>query len=142
MTIVLTEENLKKGSKVYQATAISNPLEVSDDHVPNQKKTTRNEEPQISIVSELEHDIECLTLLRLVSVLQQTVDNVVGTSPATVTSTSKTKPRIARHPTDCENEPSIKIQKLKEIKTEKVFPVTLLKHMYQHIINTHHPNTS
>lgn len=129
MTIVLTEENLKKGSKVYQATAISNPLEVSDDHVPNQKKTTRNEEPQISIVSELEHDIECLTLLRLVSVLQQTVDNVVGTSPATVTSTTRTKPRIARHQTDCENEPSIKIQKLKEVKTEKVYPVQLLKHV-------------
>lgn len=58
ITILLAEENIKSGSKVYYATNISNPIEVSDTHEPNAKKHESWEKNKIPTVSQLYHQLQ------------------------------------------------------------------------------------
>ncbi|KAL1802376.1 hypothetical protein ACET3Z_031023 [Daucus carota] len=46
--IVLTEENLKEGSNVYQASHISTPLEITDNHDPTMKMAATKEHTEIT----------------------------------------------------------------------------------------------
>lgn len=55
VTILLTEENVKSGSKVYNATNISNPIEISDTHEPNLGKNETVEKNQTPPVSQLQY---------------------------------------------------------------------------------------
>lgn len=43
ITLMLTEENLKQGSNVYNASNISKPLEISDTHSPSLKDSAVKE---------------------------------------------------------------------------------------------------
>lgn len=51
ITIVLSEENIKKGSNVFHATNISKPQEVTDTHSPGGNKTVIAQQTEITHVS-------------------------------------------------------------------------------------------
>lgn len=53
LDILLTEENVKQGSNVYNATKISKPLEITDNHDPNPNVHVVNEQTEITNVSKL-----------------------------------------------------------------------------------------
>lgn len=50
VTTVVKEDNVKLGSKVYTATNISDPIEMSGNHSPNQNSTKDVNETEITMV--------------------------------------------------------------------------------------------
>ncbi|KAK1385226.1 hypothetical protein POM88_022961 [Heracleum sosnowskyi] len=87
--ISITRENVKEGSNVYTASEICGPLEISDTHSPNMNKV-----PMLS---------------------PNESSKTKGESPATSSSTNKTRPRL----TEEFNDPK-EIPPLKNVKIEKV----------------------
>ncbi|WOG81862.1 hypothetical protein DCAR_0101016 [Daucus carota subsp. sativus] len=84
VTILLTEENVKSGSKVYNATNISNPVEITDSHEP----TDKGQEPV--------GNTPLSKILSKTSVQHkaQTISITKDTSPPTVASTTRTRSRM------------------------------------------------
>ncbi|WOH02343.1 hypothetical protein DCAR_0521732 [Daucus carota subsp. sativus] len=97
LDILLTEENVKQGSNVYNATKISKPLEITDNHDPNPNVHVVNEQTEIT------NDIS-----------KEPTSNI--NSPATEKSTNKTKSRLKA---DIIETP-IKKPDLKKVKLEKM----------------------
>ncbi|WOG83656.1 hypothetical protein DCAR_0102833 [Daucus carota subsp. sativus] len=97
LDILLTEENVKQGSNVYNATKISKPLEITDNHDPNPNVHAVNEQTEIT------NDIS-----------KEPTSNI--NSPATEKSTNKTKSRLKA---DIIETP-IKKPDLKKVKLEKM----------------------
>ncbi|KAK1356500.1 hypothetical protein POM88_049756 [Heracleum sosnowskyi] len=87
--ISITRENVKEGSNVYTTSEICGPLEISDTNSPNMNKV-----PMLS---------------------PNESSNTKGESPATSSSTNKTRPRL----TEEFNDPK-EIHPLKNVKIEKV----------------------
>ncbi|KAK1387360.1 hypothetical protein POM88_015538 [Heracleum sosnowskyi] len=102
ITIMLTEENLKEGSNVYNAANISKPLEMTDTHSPNTKKTVQGQENKKSD-NKTNKDIQSF-----------------GNSPTTENSTNRSRPRPQVEPIEIDLDASIKTPNFKNIKLEKI----------------------
>ncbi|KAK1362026.1 hypothetical protein POM88_046500 [Heracleum sosnowskyi] len=99
ITIILKDENLKQGSKVYMASNISNPIEMSGNHSPTQNVNVDVKETELTTIS-AENDLICKDF-----------------SPPTEKSSNKCRPRIYLE--DVDNQ-AAKEPKLKNVKLEKV----------------------
>ncbi|KAK1361527.1 hypothetical protein POM88_046001 [Heracleum sosnowskyi] len=101
ITIILSEDNLKEGSKVYTASNISKPLEVSDSHMPIKEKKLPDGQSKLN--DSVTMDIQTL-----------------GNSPPTGNSSNRSRPRVQVEPLGIGLEGSIKTPNFKNIKLEKV----------------------
>ncbi|KAK1358273.1 hypothetical protein POM88_051529 [Heracleum sosnowskyi] len=101
ITIILSEDNLKEGSKVYTASNISKPLEVSDSNTPIKEKKLPDGQSKLN--DSVTMDIQTL-----------------GSSPPTGNSSNRSRPRVQVEPLGIGLEGSIKTPNFKNIKLEKV----------------------
>ena len=81
VTILLTEENVKSGSKVYHATNISNPVEITDSHEPTYKGQEPVGNTPLSKEPVVQHKAQTISITK-------------DTSPPTVASTTRTRSRM------------------------------------------------
>ncbi|KAK1353899.1 hypothetical protein POM88_052264 [Heracleum sosnowskyi] len=98
ITIVLKDKNVKQGSKVYMASNISNPIEMSGNHSPTQNVNVDVKETELTMIS-AEKDLICKDF-----------------SPPSEKSSNKCRPRISWE--DVDNQVA-KEPKLKTVKLEK-----------------------
>lgn len=112
ITINLSEENLKQGSKVYHAANISKPLEVSDTHSPSGKESIQIQPTVISNVCEHRFNTSMLhTNQNVVTPLQDKKEKEIvsnTSSPPTEKSTNRTRARIQVETLDSKFQTSVK----------------------------------
>ena len=100
MTILISEENIKQGSQVYNATKISKPLEISATNSPK-KQTSIDINPTAAIT------VSLFTILKVLSLpcFNQNFYQDSGaskTSPPTGNSSTKSRARKNTDPLECE----------------------------------------
>ncbi|KAL8117796.1 hypothetical protein AgCh_015631 [Apium graveolens] len=113
ITIDLTDKNLKEGSKVFCATYISEPVEITDNYSPSQKQPVELQQ----------------TVLTNVTDKQGPSNNF---SPPTMVSMNRTRPRLNVEPLQYNQDHQDKQPNFKNIKIEKMIDLDsdmcLMKH--------------